>query len=79
MHIEINQVEMVLHSGHLFGGEGDMANVEVFHYAASFGARCERSGQIFQKSFGRSSWRVTLPSVARSIASAYSGLGIRSE
>lgn len=35
MHIEINLVEMVLHSGHLFGGEGDMANVEVFHYAAS--------------------------------------------
>ena len=38
MHIEINLVEMVLHSGHLFGGEGDMANVEVFHYAASFAA-----------------------------------------
>lgn len=60
------------------GGVG-LWGIDAAHHAASFGARCERSGQIFQKSFGRSSWRVTLPSVARSIASAYSGLGIRSE
>jgi hypothetical protein len=36
------------------------------------GARCAKSGQIFQKSSGRNSWRVTSPAVAFSMATQYS-------